>query len=304
MAVNIDTVYKTVLLILNKENRGYMTPDEFNRTAIQVQLDIFNAYFEDLNQQLRVPDNDNEYSDRQKNLQEKIAIFEELGECNYIGPYFNVPNVNSSSVVESITAINNITQYTLTQIDSDVLDSGSVVVFIDGSVQSSGTWSIVGNTLSLSTLPSAGQLIVVQVFPFNFYKLGTVIYDDHREAQYVQANELLKIKLSKLTEPTKEFPIYRYKDFKIYMYPETITDKVTASYIRKPLDPRWNFIPSTTTGQYLYNSASSVDFELHPTEQVNIMTQILLYSGIIIKDPQIIQVASQQAQSEKINEKS
>ena len=38
MAVNIDTVYKTVLLILNKENRGYMTPDEFNRTATQVQL--------------------------------------------------------------------------------------------------------------------------------------------------------------------------------------------------------------------------------------------------------------------------
>ena len=304
MAVNIDTVYKTVLLILNKENRGYMTPDEFNRTATQVQLDIFNNYFEGLNQQLRVPDNDSEYSDRQKNLQEKIAIFEELGECEYIGPYFNVPNVNTSSVVESITAISNITQYNLTQINPDILESGSVVVFIDGSVQSSGTFSIIGTTLSLSTLPTGGQSIIVQVFPFNFYKLGTVIYDDHIEAQYVQANELLKIKLSKLTEPTKEFPIYRYKDFKIYMYPETIIDKITASYIRKPLDPRWNFIPSDTTGQYLYNSASSVDFELHPTEQVNIITQILLYSGIIIKDPQIVQIAAQQAQTENINSKS
>ena len=304
MAVNIDTVYKTVLLILNKENRGYMTPDEFNRTATQVQLDIFNNYFEGLNQQLRVPDNDSEYSDRQKNLQQKIAIFEELGECEYIGPYFNVPNINTSSVVESITAISNITQYNLTQINPDILDSGSVVVFIDGSVQSSGTFSIIGTTLSLSTLPTGGQSIIVQVFPFNFYKLGTVIYDDHIEAQYVQANELLKIKLSKLTEPTKEFPIYRYKDFKIYMYPETIIDKITASYIRKPLDPRWNFIPSTTTGQYLYNSASSVDFELHPTEQVNIITQILLYSGIIIKDPQIVQIASQQVQTENINSKS
>lgn len=304
MAVNIDTVYKTVLLILNKENRGYMTPDEFNRTATQVQLDIFNAYFEDLNQQLRVPDNDNEYSDRQKNLQEKIAIFEELGECDYVGPYFNVPNVNSSSVVESITAINNITQYTLTQIDPDILDSGLAVVFIDGSVQSSGTWSIVGTTLSLSSLPTAGQLIIVQVFPFNFYKLGTVIYDDHKEVQYVQANELLKIKLSKLTEPTKQYPIYRYKDFKIYLYPETIIDKITASYIRRPLDPRWNFTPSVTTGQYIYNSTSSVDFELHPTEQVNIITQILLYSGIIIKDPQIVQIAAQQAQVETVNSKS
>jgi hypothetical protein len=83
MAVNIDTVYKTVLLILNKENRGYMTPDEFNKTAAQVQLDIFNTYFEDLNQQLRVPDNDSEYADRIKNLKEKIAIFEDMSYCPY-----------------------------------------------------------------------------------------------------------------------------------------------------------------------------------------------------------------------------
>jgi len=304
MAVNIDTVYKTVLLILNKENRGYMTPDEFNRTATQVQLDIFNAYFEDLNQQLRIPDNDSEYSDRQKNLQEKIAIFEELSECDYIGPYFNIPNINTSSVTESITSISNVTQYTLTQIDSDTLDSGLVLVFINGVLQNSSTWSIGGTTLFLSSLPPGGQSIVVQVFPFNFYKLGTVIYNDHKEVQYVQANELLKIKLSKLTGPTKEYPIYRYKDFKIYVYPETIVDKIKASYIRKPLDPRWNFTPSPTTGQFLYNSATSVNFELHPTEQVNIITQILLYSGIIIKDPQIVQVAAQQAQAEKINEKS
>jgi hypothetical protein len=31
MAISVDTVYKTVLLILNKEQRGYMTPDDFNK---------------------------------------------------------------------------------------------------------------------------------------------------------------------------------------------------------------------------------------------------------------------------------
>ena len=36
MAVNVDIVYKTVLLILNQQQRGYMTPDEFNKTATQV----------------------------------------------------------------------------------------------------------------------------------------------------------------------------------------------------------------------------------------------------------------------------
>jgi len=75
MAINVDTVYKTVLLILNKEQRGYMTPDEFNKTATQVQLEIFENYFDDLNQQLRVPDNDNEYADRIKNLDEQLAVF-------------------------------------------------------------------------------------------------------------------------------------------------------------------------------------------------------------------------------------
>ena len=32
MAINVDTVYKTVLLILNQQQRGYMTPDEFNKS--------------------------------------------------------------------------------------------------------------------------------------------------------------------------------------------------------------------------------------------------------------------------------
>ena len=70
MAISVDTVYKTVLLILNKEQRGYMTPDEFNKIATQVQLETFENYFESLNQQLRVPDNDSEYADRIKNIDE------------------------------------------------------------------------------------------------------------------------------------------------------------------------------------------------------------------------------------------
>ena len=33
MAVNIDTVYQKVLAIANKEQRGYITPQEFNLYA-------------------------------------------------------------------------------------------------------------------------------------------------------------------------------------------------------------------------------------------------------------------------------
>ena len=72
--VNVNTVYKTVLYILNKEQRGYITPDEFNTLGTQVQREIFEAYFEELNQQLRVPQNDSEYANRVSNLQEKIDL--------------------------------------------------------------------------------------------------------------------------------------------------------------------------------------------------------------------------------------
>ncbi len=91
MAISVDTVYKTVLLILNKEQRGYMTPDEFNKIATQVQLETFENYFESLNQQLRVPDNDSEYADRIKNIDEKIAIFKKYATATYSTDHFTLP---------------------------------------------------------------------------------------------------------------------------------------------------------------------------------------------------------------------
>ena len=49
MAINVNEVYTTVLSILNKEQRGYLTPYEFNKIATQVQLEVFESYFENLN---------------------------------------------------------------------------------------------------------------------------------------------------------------------------------------------------------------------------------------------------------------
>jgi len=105
MAINVNTVYQTVLLILNKEQRGYMTPTEFNTIATQVQLEIFEKYFDDLNQQLRVPQADTDYADRQENIDEKIAIFKTFGEANYttLGSlsYFTLPETDAYSSIVS-----------------------------------------------------------------------------------------------------------------------------------------------------------------------------------------------------------
>jgi len=79
MAVNIDTVYQKVLMLANKEQRGYITPQEFNLFADQAQLEIFEQYFYDMNFYLLKLGNSKEYSDIRDNLSEKIAVFETTG---------------------------------------------------------------------------------------------------------------------------------------------------------------------------------------------------------------------------------
>jgi len=75
MAVNINTVYQRVLALANKEQRGYVTPLEFNLLANQAQMEIFEQYFYDINLYNRAPGNSTEYADMLHILEEKIAPF-------------------------------------------------------------------------------------------------------------------------------------------------------------------------------------------------------------------------------------
>jgi len=303
MAVNVDTVYRTVLLILNKEQRGYMTPDEFNKVSAQVQLEIFNEYFEDLNQKLRLPGNNSEYADRTNNIQEKISIFEELGTADYANPYFVLPNTTGSSIAATpITTVVLTQVYTITGIPLNVLDAGNAVVSFNGIVQPKSNWTIAGLNIILTDAPTSVFTINISVSPYSFYKLGSVVYNNTIDVQRVQPNELVSLNLSDLTKPSNRYPVYIYKDYKMYIYPTTIQSLITATYIRRPIAPSWGF----TTGannQYFYSASNSIDFELHPTEQTNIITKILLYSGIIIQNTDIIQITAQQLQAEQNNSK-
>jgi len=229
MAINVDTVYKTVLLILNQQQRGYMTPDEFNKVGTQVQLNIFEKYEDDLNQQYRMPQNDTEYANRVKNIEQKLQFFQRTGATAYVGPHF-----------------------TLT--------------------------------------------------PTDIYRLGSVYYNGEELTQYSQRNEITQLLLSPLTKPTTDFPVYLYEQDLLYLYPTTIQAGVTISYLKKPADINWGYSVGAL-GQFLYNPAGSVDFELSVTEQTNVVTRILAYAGVIINDPTIIQVAAQEIAQEEQNSK-
>ena len=79
MAVNINTVYQRVLTIANKEQRGYITPQEFNILANQAQMDLFEQYFYDINQFSRIPGNSTGHSDMLTTLNEKVSFFKKTG---------------------------------------------------------------------------------------------------------------------------------------------------------------------------------------------------------------------------------
>ena len=80
--ISVDKVYQRVLALANKEQRGYITPQEFNIYANQAQMDIFEQYFYDLNQFKRVPGNDSIYSDATTMIEEKIEYFQKTSTFN------------------------------------------------------------------------------------------------------------------------------------------------------------------------------------------------------------------------------
>lgn len=242
MAISVDTVYKTVLLILNKEQRGYMTPDEFNKVGAQVQLEIFEKYFEDLNQLTRVPQNDMDYADRVAYLDEKISVFKK-----HVSPFrANFPT------------------YVVLELPSDLHVLGAVTV-------------------------------------------------NGIEVERVSRNAYYNLKRSPLTKPTFSHPIYLFQNNSIQLDPPGINEagkaqEFTLDYISKPTNPIWGYSPGSL-GQFIFNpvgeaDSASVDFNLHSSEQTEVILRILAYAGIIIRDPNVVQAASAKVQQTNINEKS
>jgi hypothetical protein len=90
----INDVRNIVLSILNKENRGYVTPMEFNLYAKQAQLDIFEnytfSYSNAINKQNARMHGEG-YTDIPKNIGEVIDSFSERASLTYSSPYFAPP---------------------------------------------------------------------------------------------------------------------------------------------------------------------------------------------------------------------
>jgi len=232
MAISIDTVYQKVLAILNKEQRGYVTPQEFNLFANQAQLDLFEQYFYDINQFGRLPGNDTEYSDMLNILNEKISPFETTSnDLNYASGKFELP--------------------------TDLYRLGTVIY-------------------SNTTTDGFGTSTTEQI-----------------EAERVAKNEILYINSSPLTKPKNIRPIYTQNTSGINVYGDSeLTSDVKCNYIKKPTTPQWAY--QIVFGEPLYDAANSVNFELNPSEETELVIKILEMAGLLIKDYNLYNVANQE----------
>ena len=88
-----------------------------------------------------------------------------------------------------------------------------------------------------------------------------------------------------------------------YIKINPLPTSVVANCIVNPLNVSWGFTVGTL-GQYIYNATTSSNFELDYSEQTNIVMKILKYCGVIVNDPNVINVASQEIQQTEVNEKS
>ena len=252
MAVSIDRVYQKVLAFANKEQRGYITPQEFNLFADQAQMEIFEQYFYDINQWNRQHGNSTVHSDMLDVLEDKIALFE--------------------------------------------------------------FWAVQANTYLRNEF---GDIDLSQFG--NLYRLTEVLVNygnGYAICEEVTLKEFRKYGSSPLAKQSEKRPVfmhynYAYDRIKVYPHPpnnDNITnslitngDDIRTSYIKKPTTPNWNYV--VVNDKALYNATTSTDFQLHISEESELVYRILAFAGIAINKPTLAQAAASLEQAKVQQEK-
>tara|TARA_R100001510_G_scaffold53657_2_gene55470 strand:- start:1943 stop:3028 length:1086 start_codon:yes stop_codon:yes gene_type:complete len=360
MELNVNTVYTTVLSILNKEQRGYMTPDEFNKVATQVQLQIFESFFEDLNQYLRMPKTDEEFASRINHIEEEIQNFEEYksasshangvygfpqdsnnkNEVYRLGSvYFNAvagtpqielvnrkeykqqlmspltqpskkfpiailkgdavevfPKVTTFNPVRS-TAADDV-KFSYIRKPNDVkwgYNLGSLGQYLYDDRTYSDTMLLKGQSIVFSTIPGATTATggTYTNIPTSTSGSGT--------GATVDINVIGTGSVT-LTSSNLAVTVSNSDQSNGYAVGDTLSIAAGA----------FGSLNNTLTSDALTSSQiagtspttqGSVQFDIDSSQQTKVILEILKYSGIIIRDPQIVQAAQQELIQEEANEK-
>lgn len=150
-------------------------------------------------------------------------------------------------------------------------------------------------TIFEKTAPLAGG----NLNAIDLYRLGTVS-SGGVEIEQVQQNEILYLLSSPLTQPTLSRPVYVRSNATIQIYPATITSG-TYTYVRKPTKPNWSYV--VVNSKAMYDNSQAVHFELHQSEESELVYKILKFAGVSMRRDDIMKAGqgmeATQVQQEK-----
>lgn len=307
----INTVRNTVLAIANKQNFGYISPADFNLYAKQAQLDLFENYFYRYNewitkQNARVSGSG--YADMVKNIEEVIDTFSvEDSLYNTQSNVYNMPNEDNNShpyyllnkvlvyqgvLIEGVTDGVSVGNSSLVDSNQDFPSIGVsvgdyVAVQVGDQTLFLTVLALVGTdqlTLNTTSLTSSGNSYAI-------YSASTNL----KEAERVSHSKITMLNASNLTSPKTNTPAYTQSDLTVSVYPSTIdaVGQVRAQYIRKPKDPKWTYT-NLSNGEPAFDQGSSdyQDFELPVSDEPRIISKILQYVGISIRESDVYQAGT------------
>ena len=304
----INSVRNTVLAILNKNNYGYISPQDFNLFAKQAQIDIFEDYFYQYNYQLKKENkrmSGTEYADITKGYEEVINIFSEQKFLlhNYNNRFFT-PSLATTN--DDYYLLNKVLVYPM------VLASGTNdVTFLQTLIDSTTDFVAAGvkpgdivanlttNQIAFAETVNPVQIVLVDndgnpadIFP----NLGEeyIIYDSSvaNEAEKVTHSKINLLNNSLLTAPSTLYPAYTQQEPTLSLFPQTINTMgaVQCQYIRYPFDPQWTYT-TLTGGEPVFNPSnpSYQNFELPLDDEYTLVLKILQFAGMSIRELQAVQ---------------
>jgi hypothetical protein len=256
MAISIDTVYQRVLTLANKEQRGYITPQEFNLLANQAQLEIFEQYFNDMNNYaFRAPGNKDEYSDPLDVLEEKISIFEREGDNEFV--FNNFPKIPGdfgiNKIPPSMGVPSIIHKFGTIEVDGEQVDI----------VNSKDFYLALKSRL---TAPTPSRPI----------------------GHFTRRTFTTKVTIDSLA-------LTIATGINNYIQPSSGPDiaatnkpSMRVRFIAKPSKAQWAYV--VVNDKALYNANVAVDFELHASEETKLVYKILKLAGVNLKSQEVVQV--------------
>ena len=305
----INQVRNTVLSIINKNNNGYMTPEEFNDFARQAQLEIYENYFFQLaswKAKQNARRSGESYADIVREMVEVLDTFSETKPLNHnSGNTFFSPSLSTTG--DDWYTLNRLTAYEtlLASGTNDVIVVNQLVdnlaTFIDdgvsvGDIVINADPALTGTDTKFAYVTDVPANVSVVLTADIFTGLGTpykiLKAADARDVERVDQSKIIKLNASNLTSPTSHYPAYTLQDELVSAYPLTINSfgELFCQYARYPVDPKWTYNSIGADGDPVFNPTASdyQDFELPLSDSIDLVIKICQYAGISIREEEVV----------------